>query len=788
VTNNESTGSVLTTASASFAVVSQSYSVASGSFSTRVTTIESKYATTGSNIFTANQTICGNLTTTGTITAQTINVQQVTSSIVYSSGSNIFGCSLSNTQQFTGSVTITGSLAVTTTNAPELQVSATGVTIGNVVGDVHQVTGSLRITGSGNHWIQGGCVGIGTTSPFSKLEVNSGTGTAPTLKVYSSPSSYTANLTVGIIDLGSNAAGNDVPAFRLSGVSETLSSSANGYVTFSTRASGTITERMRITSAGITCFACQVCVGGELTVNGSSINVNCSNTGATDARINLYAKSATNGDRATIYGYNLAATTAGCEITYLAFGYCCTNNQGYINMQTKSGAAWCNTVSIINGSVGIGCTTPGQTLTIESSGVSMYVKSTSGTDSATYGNFQMYRGANKVGNGVGIALGLLNSAAVNTEYAYIGTLIESCTSTQECGAIGFYTTTAGNGRCERMRITSGGDLLVNRTASLATGTSTSKLVVAGAVNVGSGVGNASFGTKDDGGLGVYVGSGANAFQVWDDNQFSYPRFIVQRSGNVGIGTSSPSYPLMFGNNCTDAGTISSGGNLNATAYFGQGGLVVGTQSTTGHTGLFTNSASKDILFGGWNGSSNSERMRIKSNGDMYLTGRSTDGATYGMYFYSDDTESRIYSSNSSGVNKSIVLITAGTERMRITACGTIKTATSQAIGALDSSTTLANLGSCALNLNSAGGNGSIGIVAIGVLRTGTNCQAVRMWAQAHTQGSNVYSHLLGINDGGITITNNANGVETVTNCSGGTVNIAIRYINLTSFNALTELA
>jgi hypothetical protein len=96
-------------ASASFAVVSQSYSVASGSFSGRITTVESKYATTGSNIFTSNQTICGNLTTTGTITAQTINVQQVTSSIVYSSGSNIFGNNQSNTQQFTGSVFITGS-------------------------------------------------------------------------------------------------------------------------------------------------------------------------------------------------------------------------------------------------------------------------------------------------------------------------------------------------------------------------------------------------------------------------------------------------------------------------------------------------------------------------------------------------------------------------------------------------------------------------------------------------------------------------------------------------------
>ena len=67
------------------------------------------YATTGSNQFNGNQAITGSLTTTGQIIAQTLNVQQVTSSIVYSSGSNIFGNSLANIQQFTGSLQVTGS-------------------------------------------------------------------------------------------------------------------------------------------------------------------------------------------------------------------------------------------------------------------------------------------------------------------------------------------------------------------------------------------------------------------------------------------------------------------------------------------------------------------------------------------------------------------------------------------------------------------------------------------------------------------------------------------------------
>jgi len=71
------------------------------------------FATTGSNQFNGSQAITGSLTVTGQVVAQTLNVQQVTSSIVYSSGSNIFGNSLGNTQQFTGSVSVTGSLAIT---------------------------------------------------------------------------------------------------------------------------------------------------------------------------------------------------------------------------------------------------------------------------------------------------------------------------------------------------------------------------------------------------------------------------------------------------------------------------------------------------------------------------------------------------------------------------------------------------------------------------------------------------------------------------------------------------
>jgi hypothetical protein len=106
---NATTGAYANTAT------SASYALNATTFNGLASSI---FATTGSNTFVGNQTITGSVlqsgsfTTTGTIIAQTINVQQVTSSIVYSCGSNIFGTNISNTQQLTGSVGITGSLTI----------------------------------------------------------------------------------------------------------------------------------------------------------------------------------------------------------------------------------------------------------------------------------------------------------------------------------------------------------------------------------------------------------------------------------------------------------------------------------------------------------------------------------------------------------------------------------------------------------------------------------------------------------------------------------------------------
>ena len=122
ITNTTGYSTFSSSISSSIGSLSGSVATTTSGLAGRIESVETKtgsYATTGSNVFVGSQVITGsicsngNIVTTGQIVAQTINVQQVTSSIVYSCGSNIFGTAINNTQQFTGSILATGSLIIT---------------------------------------------------------------------------------------------------------------------------------------------------------------------------------------------------------------------------------------------------------------------------------------------------------------------------------------------------------------------------------------------------------------------------------------------------------------------------------------------------------------------------------------------------------------------------------------------------------------------------------------------------------------------------------------------------
>jgi hypothetical protein len=84
--------------------ISASYALNTTSASYALNSTSASYAQTSS--------FATDFTVTGTLTAQKLVVQTISSSIIYSSGSNIFGDELSDTQTFTGSVNITGSLSI----------------------------------------------------------------------------------------------------------------------------------------------------------------------------------------------------------------------------------------------------------------------------------------------------------------------------------------------------------------------------------------------------------------------------------------------------------------------------------------------------------------------------------------------------------------------------------------------------------------------------------------------------------------------------------------------------
>ena len=99
--NTSTSASYSLTASYALNAVSSSYSVTA---SYVLNAISSSYAATASS--------ADDFTVRGTLTAQRIVVQTITSSTEYVTGSTIFGSLLSNTHQFTGSVSITGSLRI----------------------------------------------------------------------------------------------------------------------------------------------------------------------------------------------------------------------------------------------------------------------------------------------------------------------------------------------------------------------------------------------------------------------------------------------------------------------------------------------------------------------------------------------------------------------------------------------------------------------------------------------------------------------------------------------------
>ena len=420
--------------SASYISLSGGYNTFSGSASTRITVdsasllqvsssqqqisasllnVISIFATTGSNSFRANQSITGSLVVSSTITAQTLVVQTVTSSIVYSSGSNIFGSALSNTQTFTGSMFITGSnifanvgiacfagrvyigtdkLCWTDTTFKTIQVGngafnnisnqtqivnniyyddtnyrnliagAANRIIMNTSGDFSfeyacAATAGSALTLSSRFYICGinGRVGIGENAPLSSLVVATPSDTT-SLGQSGIVIEGTSTLTAGCVMAISFTAIPGTIRARAAVGSVVGSDWGKGNLTFYTRdasdgtALTTADERMRIASDGNVGIGC-ISPAELLEVSGSLKIGNLKIQNSDGGRIGFNRNTSTGAIYNCCYAaFQINGAYSGAD--YLDF-------QNY-----NSSGSYVGGFVLNNGNVGIGCTSPGVSLVV----------------------------------------------------------------------------------------------------------------------------------------------------------------------------------------------------------------------------------------------------------------------------------------------------------------------------------------------------------------------------------------------------------------------------------------
>ena len=111
-------------------------------------------ATTGSNTFIGNQTITGNTTIGGTlvvagkITAQEFFTEITSASIIFESGSSLFGNSSDDTHTFTGSMLTTGSIILNGSAIGTGQLNVQTASQDLVNRGISSVTGSINTQSS----------------------------------------------------------------------------------------------------------------------------------------------------------------------------------------------------------------------------------------------------------------------------------------------------------------------------------------------------------------------------------------------------------------------------------------------------------------------------------------------------------------------------------------------------------------------------------------------------------------------------------------------------------------
>jgi hypothetical protein len=626
--------------------------VASGSAQSQLSALQAQtgsYATTGSNTFVGNQTITGSIfgsgsltingciTATGQIVAQTINVQQVTSSIVYSCGSNVFGCAISNTQQLTGSVGITGSLSVNGVSA----VVGTGTT-----NYLPKFTGASTI---GDSIIQESSSNIGIgVSPSYKLDVNGIGQFRDDIRFSTTNSSIGYTDALRFVQLGVDT------RLTLSGGNLGLGVTPSAWTTSSGR------RAIEVGALGNALFGAgssDIRVLSNVYVNTSNQRTYANNGLAGEYQI---------GDGVHIW-YTAPSGTANCAISFtqamtltaagsLGVGtptpptkfavkdgtdtviqYYASGADGYLGMGNEAGSIGGASKSFnlltgtqftfstaatermritSGGNVGIGTTSPGQLLTVyqDTNGdarISLNNPNT-GASARTF-LYAITTGNRYVGmlaygaNATGTTYGLSNaSLGILEAGGDISNLLISSPSTIVFGA----------NNSERMRITSGGNVGIGTTSpgqllhvagfTRTHGISLNDGTVAGFIGyekqwLGTGSNDVAIASEGGNNIRFYTNGGTDV------------RMIINTSGNVGIGTTSPSQLLTVEGSTTEVLSV---GTSSQKLFFRPdgGGVMISTSTNQAGEGIYFGNASDFMYFQ----TASTERMRITSGGNVSI--------------------------------------------------------------------------------------------------------------------------------------------------------------------------
>jgi hypothetical protein len=539
------------------------------------------FATTGSNQFNGSQAVTGSLTVTGQVVAQTLNVQQVTSSIVYSSGSNIFGNSLGNTQQFTGSVSVTGSLTVTT-NGTELQVTSTGVNMGNALTDSHIISGSLRVNPNGLFVSGSGNVGVGTTSP---------TDFGSTYKVVSIDGAGGG----GVLDLMNT--GVRTLTLAVDGGEPSISSRVSGNpIVFKTNNAGTVATRLTIASTGAATFSSSVTAGGNINIYSSVIPSIVALTptfwGYSSSYPVVMLGSSASASTVSI-GYNPSGnangsfTGNGDEILF-------RNGAKFTTPNSANNSYYLNHLVLKDGNVGIGTASPTAKLQITNTSAG----------AATIALF-LNNNSTTINTETRIAFAAnTNDDIATNRYSYISALN---TSTSNGQALLFATNETGAAAVERMRITSGGNVGINTN-------SPTTYSLAGKHMELFGGGDYSFFHSNTTTVKSFFASNESALLTALFTFSAHPltfgtnnteRMRITSGGDVCIGITSALQPA------ANRGSLSINGVSSSILSLGVGSAIKAYLYTGGTTLTIESSgASADMVFA----TGNADRLRITSSG------------------------------------------------------------------------------------------------------------------------------------------------------------------------------